>query len=127
MIYIAHAAHGNHLNLDILEPHGERTYVFGRWDSPANDPAAMMVKAREVLKDFDFAEDYFVSVGGDPLAAAMCMIALTDMSIDKSAGGFNWLRYERPRPAIDDRPEVLARYTPVHVRFDPAAAEAEGT
>jgi len=124
MIYIAHEAHRHDLNLEPLDQHGDHTYVFGRWDSPANDPAAMMIKAREVLKDFDFANDYFVSVGGDPLASAMCTVALTDLSLDKGAEGFNWLRFERPRPASGGRPAIPLRYTPVHVKFDPMAAEA---
>jgi hypothetical protein len=94
-----------------LYEHGDVVFILPSTFSPGVNPAGASRIAREVLEKFDFANDHFTVAGGDPLAAIVCSGILYDISAEKEATHFNYLRYERPKGANP------AAYTPMRIEF----------
>lgn len=98
-------------DLSSAEKYGTVITVLGERESPSLAPAPALIKLRQAIREYNPDTDFFLSAGGDPLAALMIGMLLVDEG--KSA---SWLRWDRNRDFDGRRDMTAGEYKPV--RFD---------
>jgi hypothetical protein len=117
-VYLAHEPRGPGIDLRPLydfaksEGHDVR-FVFSKAYNVGQHAPESLAVAETFAANFDFAKDFLVLAGGDPLASMFCSIALTHEAIAAGAKSFRSLRFIRDRDAAGNR--TVAKYLPVTI------------
>jgi hypothetical protein len=117
-IWIAHEPRGRGINLDPLREYAsfegdDIRFVFPKDFNVSEHSVRAMDMADIFASEFDFENDVFTVVGGDPLAGLYCMVALMHEAIEDKATEINSLRYIREKDATGLR--TIPKYIDIQI------------
>ena len=117
-IYVSHEPRSEGIDLQPLHDFAaERSmdikYIYTRGFNVSMHPQEAHATAETFAAGFDFDNDYWMVVGGDPLAGVICMVALVHEAIATKSTKINSLRYIKAKDASGRR--TIPMYIPLEI------------
>jgi hypothetical protein len=113
-IFIAHEPRGENIDLQPLYDYANGQpvqFVYGKTFNISQHSQEAYAVAENFAATFDFANDQWGVVGGDPLAGVVCSIALTHAALDVGVTSIRSFRYIREKDPTGAR--TIPRYLPI--------------
>ncbi|SRR5580765_3900762 len=117
-IYVSHEPRSEGIDLkpltDYADAHGMGIkYVYTKGFNVSMHPQEALATAETFAAGFDFDNDVWMVVGGDPLAGVICMVALVHEAIATKSPKVNSLRYIKAKDETGRR--TLPMYIPLEI------------